>query len=85
MLWEAGQERGNRERRSRMAELYATGRDAALEVGVVTGQLKPKGPWHQPPYIDSDPAQRASRARHGLAQLIADFPGNLSPGKEFVS
>lgn len=84
MLWAAGQERVARERRSRMAELFAAARDAALDVGVATGQLKPKGSWHLPPYIDS-PEQRTDATRRGLAQLMADFPGNVAPGKEFVA
>lgn len=85
MLWTAGQERTARERNDRLVELFATARDAALDVGVTTGQLTPKGTWNQPSYIPApDAGQRQAIARRGLRQLMADFPGNVATGKEFV-
>lgn len=83
MLWKVGQQRETREHRERMAAMFVAARDADLDVGVATGRLTPKGAWHQPPYIDS-PEQRSATTRRGLAQLIADFPGNVVPGKEFI-
>ena len=85
MLWTAGQEREVREQRGRMAELFIAAHDASLDVGVSTGQLKAKGTWHLPSYVDISPEQRQQTARRGLAQLRADFPGNVAPGKEFVA
>jgi hypothetical protein len=79
MLWAAGQERMARERTARLAELFMAARDAALDVGVSTGQLKAKGSWGLPFYIEP----RQSVASRGLRQLVADFPGNVATGKEF--
>jgi hypothetical protein len=84
MLWTAGQERMTRERNARLAELFVTARDAALDVGVTTGQLTAKGSWGLPFYVRPDAEQRQAAAKRGLAQLMADFPGNVARGKEFV-
>lgn len=84
MLWTAGQERMTRERNARLVELFVTARDAALDVGVTTGQLTSKGSWGLPSYIETGP-QRQAIARRGLRQLIADFPGNVATGKEFTN
>ena len=84
MLWTAGQERMARERIARLAELFTAARDASLDVGVSTGRLTAKGAWRPPFYIVPDSDQRAAARKRGLAQLAADFPGNVAPGKEFV-
>ena len=83
MLWTAGQERVARESRNRLTELFVAARDADLDVGVSTGRLTTKGAWHQPSYLpEPDAGQRASG--RGLRQLIADFPSNVAPGREFI-
>jgi hypothetical protein len=82
MLWTAGQERMTRERNARLAELFTAARDAALDVGVTTGQLTPKGTWHQPYYIAEPDA--GQQARRGLAQLARDL-GGVATGKEFTN
>ena len=84
MLWTAGQERMGRERTARLAELFVTARDAALDVGVSTGRLTVRGSWSQPFYMEASPGQRQAINRRGLRQLMADFPGNVTTGKEFV-
>jgi hypothetical protein len=67
-----------RERTARLVELFTTARDAALDVGVSTGQLKPVGRWRQPFYITADaaPVVRSPAVRDAaLLKLGAMFPG----------
>ena len=78
MLWTAGQERMARERTARLAELFTAARDAAMDVGVSTGRLKPVGKWRQPSYIAevSVASIRSPGVRDiTLAQLGVMFPG----------
>ena len=78
MLWTAGQERIGRERTARLAELFVAARDAALDVGVSTGRLKPVGRWRQPSYIAETviaPIRSPAVRDITLAQLGAEFPG----------
>jgi hypothetical protein len=84
MLWTAGQQRMVRERTARLAELFTAARDASLDVGVSTGHLTSKGAWHLPSYILPDSDQRLAARKRGLGQLVADFPGNIAAGREFV-
>jgi hypothetical protein len=76
MLWRAGQQREARERRETLADLFVAARDASLEVGVSTGQLKAKGTWHLPSYMDVEQPVRSPESRDAmLAKLGAMFPG----------
>ena len=78
MLWRAGQERVGRESRARLTELFTAARDAAMDVGVTTGQLKPQGTWRLPSYVRAEPRQvlRSPAARDAaLAKLGVMFPG----------
>ncbi len=77
MLWQAGQERTARESHDRLAELFVTARDAALEVLVNTGQVKPKGAWRRPSYLASveQPVRSPAARDAALAELGAIIPG----------
>ena len=79
MLWRAGQERLERERRARMGELFLAVRDAQLDADVATGRIKPRGTWRLPSYLrdDADVEQRNSPAERdrALAALGLQFPG----------
>jgi hypothetical protein len=84
MLWTAGQDRMARERTDRLAELFVAARDADLDVGVSTGRLTARGAWSQPSYLSNPDGQRQTNPNRGLRQLMADFPGNVAPGREFT-
>jgi hypothetical protein len=68
-----------RERNARLVELFVTARDAALDVGVTTGQLKPRGSWRLPSYISAEvrtaPIRSPGVRDITLAQLGVQFPG----------
>jgi hypothetical protein len=54
-------------------------RDAALETLVSTGQAKPKGKWHLPPYIQpSAPVRRSESDRDAMLRKLGTmFPGAM--------
>jgi hypothetical protein len=76
MLWQAGQERLERERSERLTGLFVTARDAGMDVLVRTGQAKPTGTWRLPSYIAAEEPVRTTTARDAtLARLGGMFPG----------
>lgn len=83
MLWIAGQRRTVREGRERLAELYVGVRDGYVAGNVATGKAKARGDAHIPSYVRPDPEGRSAVAKRGLAQLVADFPGNVAGPPEF--
>jgi hypothetical protein len=82
MLWTAGQERQEEERRLRRADLFTAARDATLDVGVSTGQLKSHGGWRQPSYLRGDRASQVMRtpATRDAALAYLEAQGMLRRG-----
>ena len=82
MLWKAGQQRKVREERARLAGLFWSARDAALDVLVTTGRAKPTGTWRLPRYArDDSPPVRSPAIRDAtLAKLGAMIPGIVRRG-----
>ena len=85
MLWTAGQRRTVREGRVRLAELYVGVRDGYVAGNVATGKAKAHGGAHIPSYLQPDAEARQAIAKHGLDQLLRDFPGNVARGREFTN
>lgn len=85
MFWTAGQERITREGRERLASLYAGVRDGYMAAEVAVGRVKWVGGDGTPAYARPDPEQRRATAKHGLAQLMADFPSFVTQGTEMVN
>lgn len=82
MLWDAGQQRVQREARDRLAELYVGVRDGYVAGNVATGKAKWSGGEHVPAYARPDvPVLRSPEVRdRTLAKLGAMFPGIVQRG-----
>lgn len=84
MLWEAGQARVGRESKERLSELYL-----AFHDGYITAQVDlKKATAHGstiPSYARPDAEEEARLGKRGLAQLMADFPGQAERGREFTN
>lgn len=82
MLWQQGQARLGRESKERLSEIYLAVRD-----GYVTAQVDlKKATAHGstvPSYARPDAEEEARLGSRGLAQLMADFPGQTERGREF--
>ena len=76
MLWDAGQERINREAKARLVERYVTGRDAYVGAQVALGRAKTNGVAYSPAYVRSEaPAPSAAAQRATLGRIGRMFPG----------